>query len=176
VWKNGIDRDAFEELMGSMARAGLVSLVDSVFEKDGKQIPYRLASLTSPAERVNDAESLNADACLDLRIRGTGPHFAEPTTKKGRKKRSAAAVKQKSEKREAQQGSRAAVNLKAWRRAIAAKQGVPAFRIMSDRVLLAIAEKEPKTAAQLLAIPGIGIKLVERYAAQIYRILDQSRP
>jgi DNA topoisomerase-3 len=84
-------------------------------------------------------------------------------------------VKQKSEKREAQQGSRAAVNLKAWRRAIAAKQGVPAFRIMSDRVLLAIAEKEPKTAAQLLAIQGIGIKLVERYAAQIYRILDQSR-
>jgi DNA topoisomerase-3 len=65
--------------------------------------------------------------------------------------------------------------LKAWRRAVAAKQGVPAFRVMSDRVLLAIAENEPATAAELLAIPGIGIKLVEKYAAQIYRILDESR-
>ena len=46
---------------------------------------------------------------------------------------------------------------------------------MSDRVLLAIAENEPATAAELLAIPGIGIKLVEKYAAQIYRILDESR-
>ena len=32
--------------MGAMARAGLVRLVDSVFEKDGKQIPFRMASLT----------------------------------------------------------------------------------------------------------------------------------
>ena len=52
---------------------------------------------------------------------------------------------------------------------------MPAFRIMSDRALLAIAEKEPKTAAQLLAIPGVGIKLVEKYGSQIYRILDESR-
>jgi DNA topoisomerase III len=65
--------------------------------------------------------------------------------------------------------------LKAWRRALATKRGMPAFRIMSDRVLLAIAEKEPKTAAQLLAIPGVGIKLVEKYGSQIYRILDESR-
>jgi DNA topoisomerase-3 len=68
------------------------------------------------------------------------------------------------------------MKLKAWRRAVAAKQGVPAFRVMSDRVLLAIAENEPASAAELLSIPGIGIKLVEKYAAQIYRILDKSRP
>jgi DNA topoisomerase IA len=60
-------------------------------------------------------------------------------------------------------------------RELAVRSFVPAFRVMSDRVLLAIAENEPATAAELLAIPGIGIKLVEKYAAQIYRILDESR-
>ena len=73
-----------------------------------------------------------------------------------------------------QQGSGAAAKLKHGG-APATKQGVPAFRIMSDRVLLAIAEREPKTAAELLAIPGVGIKLLEKYGAQIYRILDESR-
>jgi len=41
------------------------------------------------------------------------------------------------------------------RKGLAKKQGVPSFRIMSDRVLLAIAEDEPSTLAELLAIPGL---------------------
>lgn len=65
--------------------------------------------------------------------------------------------------------------LKEWRRAVAKKQSVPAFRIMSDKVLFAIAENHPRTAAELLAIPGIGIKAVEKYGAQIYRILNEAR-
>ena len=167
--KNGMDRDAFEELIGSMARAGLISLVDSVFEKDGKQIPFRLASLTGDGERVD------ADASFELKIRETAASFVDRSGKKRRKKKSPLLAKQKSHKPERSQGSATAVKLKAWRRAVAAKQGVPAFRVMSDRVLLAIAENEPATAAELLAIPGIGIKLVEKYAAQIYRLLDESR-
>ena len=43
--RGGMDRDGFEELIGAMARSGLVRLVDSVFEKDGKQIPYRYGQL-----------------------------------------------------------------------------------------------------------------------------------
>jgi superfamily II DNA helicase RecQ len=175
--KNGMGRDGFEELMGAMARSGLVRLVDSVFEKDGKQIPFRQASFTGDAKYVDE------DTPLELRIRETAALSGKLTGKKSRKKRPAAAAKRKSHKapavaredQEIRQGSGAAAMLKAWRRAVATKQGVPAFRIMSDRVLLAIAEKEPKTAAELLAIPGIGIKLVEKYGSQIYRILDESR-
>jgi DNA topoisomerase-3 len=179
---NGLDRDGFEELIGSMARAGLVRLVDSVFEKDGKQIPFRMASLTGAAEPVD------TDLSLALRIRERAGFSAELTARngrktQGRKKRPLGVTKQKSyrapaearEDRQARPGSDAAAKLKAWRRAVATKQGVPAFRVMSDRVLLAIAEREPATAAELLAIPGIGIKLVEKYAAQIYRILGDSR-
>jgi DNA topoisomerase-3 len=178
---NGMDRDEFEELMGAMARSGFLRLVDSVFEKDGKQIPFRLASIAGHAKYVDQ------DTPFQLRIRETAALSGRRTGKKNRKKTPAAAAKQKSrrtealgrevarEDQEARHGSRAAAMLKAWRRAVATKRGMPAFRIMSDRVLLAIAEKEPKTAAQLLAIPGIGIKLVEKYGSQIYRILDESR-
>jgi superfamily II DNA helicase RecQ len=178
---NGMDRDGFEELMGAMARSGFLRLVDSVFEKDGKQIPFRLASITG------DAKYIDQDAPFKLRIRETSALAGKLAGKKSRKKRPAATAKQRSRKppalgrevaredQEARHGSRAVAMLKAWRRAVATKRGMPAFRIMSDRVLLAIAEKEPKTAAQLLAIPGIGIKLVEKYGSQIFRILDESR-
>ncbi|MDQ1468838.1 MAG: ATP-dependent helicase RecQ, partial [Bryobacterales bacterium] len=175
--KNGMDRDGFEELMGAMARAGLVRLVDSVFEKDGKQIPFRKASLTRDADYVEEGTQ------LDLTIR----EAASITEKKGRRKKAAAPAKKRTfrpaatvvakatEEVGAREDSRAAAMLKEWRRAVAKKQSVPAFRIMSDRVLLAIAEDEPRTAAELLAIPGMGIKLVEKYGAQIYRVLNEAR-
>jgi DNA topoisomerase-3 len=168
---NGIDRDGFEELLGAMARSGLVRLVDSVFEKDGKQIPFRLATFTG------DAKYLEEGTPLELMIRETAALSTKlARTKIGKKQKSHMAPARAREDRETPLESGVAVVLKAWRRTVATRLGIPAFRIMSDRVLLAIAEKEPKTAAELLAIPGIGIKLVEKYASQIYRILDESRP
>lgn len=65
--------------------------------------------------------------------------------------------------------------LRAWRLAEAARRGVPAFRIFSDATLRAVADKLPATAAELLAIPGIGIGTVEKYGAQLYRILHDRR-
>src|SRR5205814_1530665 len=44
-----MSRDVFEEVLGSMARAGLVRLVDAVFEKNGKQIQYREVGRTKAA-------------------------------------------------------------------------------------------------------------------------------
>jgi superfamily II DNA helicase RecQ len=46
---------------------------------------------------------------------------------------------------------------------------------MTDKVLLAIAQNQPRSAAELLAIPGIGIASVEKYGARIYRILNEAR-
>jgi hypothetical protein len=38
-------------------------------------------------------------------------------------------------------------------------------------VLKAVAARRPATAAELLAIPGLGIGTVEKYGAQLYRLL-----
>jgi superfamily II DNA helicase RecQ len=163
--KNGVIRDDFEELMGAMARAGLIRLVESVFEKDGKQIPFRKASLTRDAEWY-----LSGDNPLELSIRGTA---AVTEVTKSRHKKSAPARKVRKDRATAD--SRSAALLKEWRRAQAKKLVVPSFRVMSDRVLMAIADDQPATLAELLAIPGIGLKTVEKYGAQIYKILNQAR-
>jgi DNA topoisomerase-3 len=65
--------------------------------------------------------------------------------------------------------------LRNWRMAEAKRRGVPPFKIFSDQALKAMAVKRPGTAAELLAIPGIGIGTVEKYGAQIYRILHERR-
>jgi DNA topoisomerase III len=53
---------------------------------------------------------------------------------------------------------------------------VPAFRIFNDRALRAIALRRPAKAAELLAVPGIGISAVEKYGQQIYRICQVPGP
>ncbi len=174
----GPSRDDFEELVGAMARAGLVRLTDAVFEKDGKSIPYRKASLT------RDAEYLDADGPLGLTIRELAPapksgksrklSFASKTGPKRSSRKSAPRDEEMPSKSVERVASPVEAALKEWRKSVAQKQGVPAFRIMTDRVLQAIADEQPRTAADLLAIPGIGIKAVEKFGAQIYRILNQT--
>src|SRR5260370_33156420 len=60
--------------------------------------------------------------------------------------------------------------LRSWRLLEARRRGVPAFRIFNDQALRAIAQRRPIKAAELLAIPGMGISSVEKYGQQIYRI------
>ena len=62
--------------------------------------------------------------------------------------------------------------LRDWRLAEAKRLGVPAFRILTDRALHAIAANRPVTAAELLAIPGVGISTVEKYGHKLYAILN----
>ena len=163
--KSELSRDEFEELVAAMARAGYLRLTDAVFEKDGKSIPYRKASLT------RDAEYLDEDEPLELSIRDTAP-----VTDKAKRKKKKAAPKPTAAAPAPEPSARTEELLRAWRIQLARKQSVPAFRIMSDKVLTAIARDRPKTAAELLAIPGIGIKAVEKYGVQIYRILNEARP
>jgi DNA topoisomerase-3 len=172
-----LSRDTFEEVLGAMARAGLVRLLDAVFEKDGKQIPYRKASLTRAAYSVDEATP------IAFIMKDTAP---ASTKRKRRKKptvptprKRATGAETPAQPKRAPEGGRpeAAPNsqledvLRAWRLAEAKRRGVPAFRIFSDQVLRAMVSGRPATARELLAIPGIGISTIEKYGPQIYRIL-----
>lgn len=46
--------------------------------------------------------------------------------------------------------------LKAWRREVAAARAVPAFVVLSDRTVYAIAAAAPRSIDELAAVPGIG--------------------
>ena len=162
-----VSRDDFEEILGAMARANFIRLTNAVFEKDGKEIPYRKASLTP------DGEALEEIVAGDLLMKDAALTVTKP--RKGRKKKVAAppAKRKQSPKPEGATGSPVEDALRRWRLSEAKRRGVPAFRIFSDQVLKAVADKRPSTAAELLAIPGLGINTVEKYGAQIYRLIHE---
>jgi superfamily II DNA helicase RecQ len=176
-----MSRDGFEEVLGAMARGGLVRLSDVVFEKNGKQIPYRKVGVTRAGNSIDEATP------VEFIMKDTAP----ASIKRKRKKKTSVSVKRKqvqrpdtaaqpkrmakTEQSTAGQAPRIEEALRVWRLAEGRRLGVPAFRVFSDQALRAMAAKLPGTAAELLAIPGIGISTVEKYGAQIYRILQQGR-
>jgi superfamily II DNA helicase RecQ len=154
---NDLSRDAFEEVLGGMARAGLVRLSDASFEKDGKTIPYRKASLT------REGQSTEEGAPIDFVMKETG----KPS--KGKRKKKPAAV---TAKPSGPVDARIERELRHWRLEEARRLGVPAFRILTDKVLRGIATERPATLDELLKIPGVGMAIVEKYGALIGRIVN----
>jgi superfamily II DNA helicase RecQ len=180
--EGGMSRDGFEDLLGAMARSGLLRLTGEVFEKDGKSIPYRKASLLDDRETFEIL--LKADVAPVIR------KGKKKTAGGKRKKTGKAAITAGSKRRppvgesatrapeirsRAVPDSSVEAGLRNWRLAEAKRRGVPAFRIFSDRALQAMAATRPGTAAELLAVPGIGISVVEKYGAQLYRLLHEGQ-
>ena len=167
-------RDEFEQVLDALARAGLAAIEDASFEKDGRNIAYRTVRLTA------EGRGAEPDAPLELLFK-EALAAAAPRRRRRKERQQAAAPKKPkiaapekpASHKPAAASGRLEEALRAWRLAEAKRRGVPAFRIFSDQVLRGIASRRPESAADLLAIPGIGIKFVESYARQIYRILDQ---
>jgi superfamily II DNA helicase RecQ len=169
-------RDAFEEVVGAMARAGLVRLTDERFEKDGRVIPYRKAALTASGATV----MIDTGFELQMKADREAEQFEHTRRKKTKKKRKAPKSKRAPRSTAVPKADAAPIErledaLRAWRLAEAKRRGVPAFRIFSDRTLDAIVASRPASAAELLAIPGMGIASVEKYGPQIYRLLADAR-
>jgi DNA topoisomerase-3 len=162
----GLTRDDLEEVTAALARVGLVRISEEVFRKDGKQIPYRKASLTREAAGMESWPELELE--MKAAVAAPAGRKGKKKAKKGKRERSV-----KGAGKPVERGAVAA--LRAWRLAEAKRRGVPAFRILTDAALEGIAESRPETAAELLAIPGIGISTVEKYGAQIYRLLHEGR-
>jgi DNA helicase-2/ATP-dependent DNA helicase PcrA len=60
--------------------------------------------------------------------------------------------------------------LKTWRRNTAVANAVPAYIVMNDRTLMAIATVRPETERELILIPGIGPAKLEAYGDEILAI------
>jgi DNA helicase-2/ATP-dependent DNA helicase PcrA len=73
-------------------------------------------------------------------------------------------------------GDEAAVDaLKAWRRRRARSDGVPAYVVLHDRTLEAVAARRPRTLVQLGMVDGIGPTRLERYGREILEELGEAR-
>lgn len=168
----GGDRRAFERVLAALARAGWISLQDDSFEKDGRKIEFRRVRLTA------EGRALRAEGELPFTVtevfegveRQPGKKKPKAPREKAKAKAPAAATPPPPAKREPDLEQK----LRAWRIAEARRQGVPAFRIFSDKTLEELAARRPASVAELLAIPGFGLHKAERYGAALFRILHES--
>jgi DNA helicase II / ATP-dependent DNA helicase PcrA len=64
--------------------------------------------------------------------------------------------------------------LREWRSTRASRDKVPAYVVLTDVTLLALAERRPGTAEDLLDIPGIAERKVASYGAEILEVLANS--
>jgi ATP-dependent DNA helicase RecQ len=65
--------------------------------------------------------------------------------------------------------------LRAWRRAAAKEQGVPAFVVMHDSALDEICRRQPGSIPELLGISGFGEYKAVLYGPRIFKALEQFR-
>ncbi len=165
-----LERHDFEELLGAMARSGLVDVQEASFEKDGRTVEYRRVGLTDAGRGANG----NLELMVPLAVESA----------RTRKKKAAKAAKKKAPVEDAvlavpkvvdSQREEIEKALRAWRLNEAKSKGVPAFRILTDKALETIAERQPRSARELLEVPGLGLKLVEKYGAAIFGILSRVR-
>lgn len=103
------------------------------------------------------------DNCGACDICGVEPEwFREPPPEALPKPRS-----KRRSRAEAPADSGVSGRLRAWRKQRAADQGVPAFVILHDRTIEAIAEALPGSIGELLEVPGIGPTKAERFGDEI---------
>ncbi|MEV6023475.1 ATP-dependent DNA helicase UvrD2 [Streptomyces sp. NPDC052036] len=60
--------------------------------------------------------------------------------------------------------------LREWRAQQAQRSGQPAFCVFTDRTLIAIAEAAPDDEGELARIPGVGVRKLNRYGADVLAI------
>lgn len=145
-----VDRDGFEQVLSAMARAGLVELREETFTAEGREIAFRRVLLLRGPD----------DYTLLIKER--------PERKRSTKRRAAPAKKAR---KRATVEDPAVEALKSWRLTQAKKEGVPAFRVMTDKVLEEIAGERPADEEELAQIAGVGPRLVSRHGAAILRVL-----
>jgi superfamily II DNA helicase RecQ len=173
-----LNRNEFDGLLDAMVRAGLVGIEDAEFEKEGQLIKFRKVRLTEAGVE------LRATAPLALLIGdGIVEEFAGrsamlPRAKKSKTAATKSATKAGSRKADVAatpvrltvEDEAVAARLKEWRAAESKRMGVPAYVVLHDRTLNALAAARPKNPNEMLKIDGIGPAKVERFGEAILEL------
>ncbi len=174
-----LSRNDFDGMLDAMVRAGLIGMEDAEYEKDGEVRRFRKVRLTEAGR------DLRATTPVGLLISdGVVEEFAVggDATPRAKKPKAAAAkaVGASAGARPAGTASAPvqltpeaqalAARLREWRAAEARRLGVPAYVVLHDRSLLALAQMRPRNPNQLLTIDGIGPAKVERFGEAILRL------
>ncbi len=149
------DRREFDGWVDALGRAGLLTVAGETFRTpEGRDVTYRKATITfegrEPDERTMDTVLLREEAPEEAKSKARTRNRDKPV-----------AV----ELNAAQRGLEA--SLRAWRKGLAAESGKPAFLVLSDATLLAVAAAQPRTLGELERVKGMGPQKVEQFGAAI---------
>ncbi len=154
-------RNRFERLLGGLVRAGQVRVEDDAFEKEGRQIAFHRL-FAAPGASVREV-LLPSEVVV---AKGRSKSAGRPARRRREKGSRTPAVALPST------GASAALvaSLRSWRLEEARRRRVPAFRILTNRALVALAQARPRTAQALRDVSGIGPKCAQTYEAQLLRL------
>ncbi|HOU54118.1 MAG TPA: DNA topoisomerase 3 [Myxococcota bacterium] len=152
-------RSDFERLLSAMQRARLLALAEDAMEKEGRRIAFRRAHRMPRAPLPSSPEDLH----LPIEV-----HPEASPASSGRRKARVPAAPLAGPAREVLEA------LRAWRLEVARREEVPAFRILTDRSLHALADQRPRTLEALYRIPGIGGRFMERHGRELLEVLARS--
>ena len=170
---SAMSRDEYESLLGAMVQAGLIEMEEATFEKDGEVIRFRKARLTDAGRELRGG-GLTSLLISDGIVEEFGGRAAAPS----RARKAKLAAKNGGGKSGAApepvqlnaEGEALAARIREWRAAEARRLKVPAYLVLHDRTIAALAAARPRNPREMLAIDGIGEAKVERFGAEILRL------
>ena len=168
-WAEAMSRDQFEELLGAMLRAGLIDVEDAEFEKDGRVIPYRKISLTEAGRELRASSPVEL-LLSDGVVKDFGSRVELPTPAKKSKGSKPAPAAAQAAIQLTPESQALASRLREWRAGEAKRLGLPAYMVLNDRSLKALAETRPSNPNQLLSIDGIGQAKAEKFGEAILNL------
>ena len=165
-----MSRNEFDGLLDAMVRAGLIEIEEAEYEKDGEVRRYRKVRLTEAGlelRATTPVELLLSDGMVE---EFSSRVAAQARTKKARAIAGKSAATQTAPVQLSAEGEALAARLKEWRTAEAKRLGVPAYVVLHDRTLAALAGMRPGNPKQMMEIDGIGPAKVEKFGRAILEI------
>ena len=184
-----ISREDFDGLLGAMVQAGLIEIEEAEFEKNGEVLKFRKVRLTEAGREPRagtNLELLISDGIVEEfggRVQApsrarkakagkiavqAGPAkagLAPPEPVKAAIARDSGAKAAAAPLTASEEAL--AVRIKEWRAAEAKRLRVPAYVVLHDRTVTALAQARPGNPKQLLAIDGMGPAKVEKFGEAI---------
>jgi ATP-dependent DNA helicase RecQ len=68
------------------------------------------------------------------------------------------------------------VSLQNWRAGVAREMGIPAYLVLTDAIVRAIAEAPPRTRDDLARVRGIGPRLLSKFGDDLLTLVNGSQP
>jgi DNA topoisomerase-3 len=161
-------RSAFEALLDGLTRQGLVEMRADSFVKGGKTIRFQRVFLTRAGRlaRADAVESVQVVETLSI------PKAGKKRRAKTRPKTGMTTPAFLEEPSILDTDQERLFNkLRKWRLREARKRGIPAFRILTDRVLTAICRARPSDEDELLEVSGIGPHTARKFGRGILTVI-----